>query len=153
MKTNKNLIAITATAIVSLGLLASWAIGFKLGSKKIIQTNQANTNEAMNAGNLYVEEEQKFSQSGIITQIEGNTVFIKGQAVEQGVQIEKIYSVLTDANTVFKKINMNNNIAESDENIKLDDLKEGDNIIALSNENIKEITQFKAKQINLNILN
>jgi len=156
MKTNRNLLAITATAIVSLGLLASWVIGFELGTKKIAQNanNSVNTNtQSTTVDNLYVEEEEKYSQSGVITQIEDSTVFIKGQTIKQGELVEETYAVLTDANTIFKKFNLADNPTKNNEVIKIDELKKDDNVTVLTEENIKDKTQFTAKQINLYITN
>ena len=154
MKTNKNFIAITATSIISLALLASWVIGYELGSKKIEQNiNSENTNTETAAASLYADEEQKYNQSGVITQIEDKTIFIKGQTVKYGELAEETYAVLTDDNTSFKKFNIINNTVEGGEGIKLNDLKEGDNVTAIAAGNIKGITQFKEKQINLYITN
>lgn len=157
MKSNKNLLAITATAIVSLGLIASWVVGFELGSKKIAQANNtgdANTNaQTTSVDNVYVDEAQKYSQSGVITQIDNDTIFIQGQTIKDGELATETYAILTDANTIFKKFNLADNPTQNNEIIKISDLKKDDTVTALSDENIKDKTQFTARQINLYITN
>jgi hypothetical protein len=133
---------------IVLGLIIGIPLGYWFkGRNANIEPAVTNTNMTTDNSTspLYVETETKTVQAGVITDIKGKTIYIDGEIIQNGQIGKQNFAVETNNDTVFKRIDNNNNIFED---MSLNDLKTGDQITAISAEDFKGRTEFTATQIN-----
>lgn len=110
-----------------------------IGKKNVATSEEQKITKFATADNIAAPN-QKLSITGKINEINNNEILINN---EQGANIK----IILDQNTLYKKYNL---AAEDNQGVdfNISDLKNGDEITILSADDIKDKTEFTAKQIN-----
>ncbi|PIY96803.1 MAG: hypothetical protein COY66_02635 [Candidatus Kerfeldbacteria bacterium CG_4_10_14_0_8_um_filter_42_10] len=160
-----NKVSMIATATTVILLVAAAIAGYYWGvadARSIDTKNSSGQNNGL--GQLVLDSSlptppapsEIYAYSGEVTSIEGKTVYLKTSVQENGVLVEKDLIIATSDNTQFSKLDITKppvppgateNQAEREQTIQLNEVQVGDRVIAQSNENVKEKTEFQATKI------
>jgi hypothetical protein len=110
-----------------------------------------------NSPNYIIELPFVYSRSGEVTLVNDPDIYIKARYTLNNQFIEKTLKITTDSSTLFFQYSVEDMIKlaptadQAKTKITISDIKVGDQITAVSNENIKEANEFTASEIDKQI--
>jgi hypothetical protein len=154
---NEHNIGISIVIIVACASIISITVGYHWGHYQGVRKADE-YNNLLTKNSLNEEESTVNLYQGSVTGIIGNKLQISAKVNENGKVSEKIITVSTNTNTLFRKIDISVPALDPDElvdgqpgtreqTIELNDIQIGDNIIAEANENIFGKVSFESSQI------